>query len=146
MEIKLEELNSGVDYKQYLGLMAQLSVVDIDAVTEDSFEKQLEIIRSNPNHKIIVGKDGLKVVGSITILMEPKFIHNISKVAHIEDVVVDVGYRSGGIGKLLLLKAIEVSKENGCYKAILDCSEKNVGFYQKLGFVVKESQMALYFK
>ena len=33
----------------------------------------------------------------------------------------------------------------GCYKVILDCAEKNVGFYEKLGFLRKEIQMALYF-
>ena len=32
----------------------------------------------------------------------------------------------------------------GCYKIILDCAEKNVGFYQRCGFSAKEIQMALY--
>jgi len=32
----------------------------------------------------------------------------------------------------------------GCYKIILDCNDKNVGFYQKCGFKQKEIQMALY--
>jgi len=40
------------------------------------------------------------------------------------------------------LKAIGFAQ--GCYKIILDTSEKNVGFYQKSGFVTKEVQMALY--
>jgi hypothetical protein len=34
----------------------------------------------------------------------------------------------------------------GCYKVILDCAEKNVGFYEKLGFVRKEVQMAHYYQ
>ena len=38
-----------------------------------------------------------------------------------------------------------LAKRSGCYKVILDCAEKNVGFYEKLGFVKKEIQMALYF-
>jgi len=32
----------------------------------------------------------------------------------------------------------------GCYKIILDCSEKNVPFYEKCGFKKKEVQMAFY--
>ena len=33
----------------------------------------------------------------------------------------------------------------GCYKIILDCSVKNVPFYEKCGFVEKEREMALYY-
>lgn len=32
----------------------------------------------------------------------------------------------------------------GCYKVILDCSEDNVRFYERCGFVRKEVQMAAY--
>ena len=38
-----------------------------------------------------------------------------------------------------------LGQRSGCYKVILDCAEKNVGFYEKLGFLRKEIQMALYF-
>ncbi len=40
---------------------------------------------------------------------------------------------------------MHICKGQGCYKVILDCSEKNEGFYAKLGFQRKELQMALYF-
>jgi glucosamine-phosphate N-acetyltransferase len=39
-----------------------------------------------------------------------------------------------------------VGKTVGCYKVILDCSEKNVPFYEKCGFTVKEKQMVVYFE
>lgn len=32
----------------------------------------------------------------------------------------------------------------GCYKIILDCSVKNVPFYEKCGFAEKEREMVLY--
>jgi glucosamine-phosphate N-acetyltransferase len=32
----------------------------------------------------------------------------------------------------------------GCYKIILDCSEKNVQFYEKCGFKKKEVEMVWY--
>ncbi len=101
-------------------------------------------ILSNPNHKIIVAKCDDIIVGSITILIEPKIIHDLSYVAHIEDVIVDSNYRSYGIGGELVKKAIEISKQYGCYKVILDCNEKNINFYQKHGFVKKEIQMVNY--
>ena len=39
---------------------------------------------------------------------------------------------------------VHLGKELGCYKVILDCSQKNVPFYEKCGFKVKEVQMAVY--
>jgi GNAT superfamily N-acetyltransferase len=39
-----------------------------------------------------------------------------------------------------------IAKAQGCYKVILDCDEKNQGFYEKLGFKKKEVQMAYYFE
>ena len=35
---------------------------------------------------------------------------------------------------------------NNCYKIILDCSDKNVAFYQKCGYIRKGAQMAMYAK
>jgi Acetyltransferase (GNAT) family len=36
---------------------------------------------------------------------------------------------------------LQAAKEEGCYKAILDCSQNNIGFYEKCGLVPKEIQM-----
>lgn len=33
------------------------------------------------------------------------------------------------------------AQSQGCYKAILDCSDSNVPFYEKCGFTQKEVQM-----
>lgn len=33
---------------------------------------------------------------------------------------------------------------SGCYKIVLNCVERNVGFYQRCGFSTKEVQMVLY--
>ncbi|MEM3062065.1 MAG: GNAT family N-acetyltransferase, partial [Nitrososphaerota archaeon] len=106
--------------------------------------KHLQIINSNPFHKIIVAKHRDKIVGSITILIEPKMIHNLSYVAHIEDVVVDKDYRNRGIGKLLMNEAIKIAHIHHCYKIILNCAEDREEFYRKYGFFRKEIQMAYY--
>ena len=87
-------------------------------------------------------KDSKKIVGSITVLIEEKLIHNYSKVAHIEDVVVDESMRGFGLGKKLL--EIAESECDGCYKIILDCSNENVKFYEKCGYEWKGNEMARY--
>ena len=80
------------------------------------------------------------------------------KIGHIEDVVVDSSYRGFNLGLKLLLfwshwkfdlsriiqELRRVGEAAGCYKVILDCSEKNVGFYERCGFVRKEVCMAWY--
>jgi glucosamine-phosphate N-acetyltransferase len=85
-----------------------------------------------------------KVIGTITILIEEKFIHNLSSVCHIEDLVVDIEYRERGIGRFLIEHCIEYVRKINCYKIILDCCECNINFYQKFGFKKMNVQMALY--
>lgn len=54
--------------------------------------------------------------------------------------------RGKGLGRHLVKKLVDISRTEGCYKVILDCAEKNVGFYEKCGFTRKEVMMALYSK
>ena len=95
---------------------------------------------------VMLDEDKDEIIGNATLLIEPKFIHECSRVGHIEDVVVDPRYQGKGLGKLLVEKLKQVSKDEGCYKVILDCSEKNRTFYEKCGFENKNLQMSYYFK
>ncbi|KAI9493895.1 acyl-CoA N-acyltransferase [Zychaea mexicana] len=85
-----------------------------------------------------------KVVAAGTIFVERKFVHNNGLVGHIEDIAVDGNQQ----GKKLGLRIIETLKyigaKKGCYKVILDCSAKNIPFYEKCGFTQKEYEMAWY--
>ena len=85
------------------------------------------------------------IIATGTIILEPKFIHNNGTVGHIEDIVVDKDKNGLGIGKKLIDDLVNIAKNSGCYKVILNCSETNVGFYEKAGFKLKDRQMALYF-
>jgi glucosamine-phosphate N-acetyltransferase len=85
------------------------------------------------------------IVGSVTIFIETKIIHNFGKVAHIEDVIVDNTYRGKGLGQILVRKCIDYAQIHNCYKIILNCSDENIPFYEKCGFSKKESEMTLYF-
>jgi glucosamine-phosphate N-acetyltransferase len=98
---------------------------DIDKKVYDN----IYVIYNNDNNT--------EIVGCITILIEPKIIHDSGKVAHIEDVVVDEKWRGKGIGKRMIEWAVNKAKSEGCYKVILDCDESNVSFYEKCGFKPK---------
>ena len=95
----------------------------------------LQKIKSNPNHIIFVAVLGDKVVGSTTLLIEPKFIHDGGLVGHIEDVVVNKEFQGQKIGEKVILAALEYAKNAGCYKTVLDCLDDVKPFYEKLGFI-----------
>ena len=101
----------------------------------------LKEIKANPNHIIHVALLENKVVGTATLFIEPKFIRNLGRVGHIEDVAVNGDYEQKGIGKKIIQSLLEVAEHKGCYKTILDCDDKVIGFYEKLGFVEKEKEM-----
>jgi len=96
----------------------------------------LKRIGNDRNYRIIVAEDKLnrQVIGTATLLIEQKFIHNGGKVGHIEDVVTRKGYEGKGIGKKVIEELIKIARENECYKVILDCNEKVMEFYEKMGF------------
>jgi glucosamine-phosphate N-acetyltransferase len=107
-------------------------------VIATELHKEEDYTRDNINHV-------QTIVGSVTIFIETKIIHNFGKVAHIEDVIVDNACRGKGLGKLIVTKCIDYARTHNCYKIILNCSDENIHFYEKCGFSKKESEMTLYF-
>ena len=91
--------------------------------------------------KIIVCHIDNKIIGTGTIIYEPKIIHGGKKVGHIEDVVVSPEYRGLRVATTILKMLIEDSRTNDCYKVILDCNNDNIPFYEKIGFINKNAQM-----
>ncbi len=113
------------------------NLAEVGGISEDQ-ENAKEVLReitSYPFCKIFVAvKNDGEIVGSNTLLIEQKFIHNGGKVGHIEDVVTKKGYEGLGIGTALVGKSLRFARQMKCYKVILDCSEENVPFYRKIGF------------
>jgi len=95
----------------------------------EDFKKN--ILKFNSNTKIFIGSIENKIVAMGTLVIEQKIIHGFGKVAHIEDIVVDLDSRGKGIGTKLINHLISKAKEYGCYKTILNCSKELVQFYSK---------------
>ncbi|CAO0800761.1 unnamed protein product [Mucor circinelloides] len=96
-------------------------------------------------HTITITEDAKdQVVAVGTILVERKFVHKNGLVGHIEDIAVNSNQQGKKLG-LRIIQALKfIGAQRGCYKVILDCSEKNVPFYEKCGFKQKEVEMAWY--
>ena len=81
-------------------------------------------------------EDNGKEIGRCFIYLIKNDLHE-EPYALLEDVFVDEDFRGRGIGTELVKKAIEISKELGCYKIIATSRferEKIHEWYQKLGF------------
>ncbi len=126
---ELEEKDLANGFLTTLDSLRETSSMNNDKVVE-IFKK----IKSNPEHHIIVAEINGKVIGTTTLLIEPKFIHQGGLVGHIEDVVVDKNFQGKKIGEKIIKYVLEFSKNYGCYKTILDCSDNVKPFYEKLGF------------
>jgi len=111
-----------------------------------SFEKFNDIFNNLDNNTYIyVIEYDEKIIASGTLLIEQKFIHGGGKVGHIEDVIVDQKIRGEGLGRKITNYLVEEAKKQGCYKTILNCSHKNIGFYEKFGFKNNEVEMRIDF-
>ncbi len=126
-ELRKDDLWNG--FLTTLDSLRQASDIDRN-IAEKIFEK----INSNPDHLIVVAELDGKIVGTTTLLIEPKFIHRGGFVGHIEDVVVDKNFERQKIGEKIMKYILEFAKSRGCYKTILDCTDDVKPFYEKLGF------------
>lgn len=103
-------------------------------ISKEKAKEIFEKVNSNQDHIIAVAEFGEKIVGSATLLIEQKFIHNGGLVGHIEDVVVDKNFQGQKIGEKIMIYLLKIAKNRGCYKTILDCTDEVKPFYEKLGF------------
>jgi len=126
-EIEESDLEKG--FLETLDFLRNASDLDKNKANEI-----LKKIKQNSNHIIHVAVDDNKIVGSTTLLVEQKFIHDGGLVGHIEDVVVRKDYEGRGIGIKLVTSMLERAKEKNCYKTILDCNDDVKQFYERIGF------------
>lgn len=80
------------------------------------------------------GKETGDVAAVGTIFIEQKMIHGGALTGHIEDIAVNGKYQGMKLGKKLIDHLSDFGLSNGCYKIILDCAEKNIGFYEKCSY------------
>ena len=158
-----------IEKRGFLDVLENLVPVGLDRIRAKQI---LQEIKSNPLHKIFVAqeeegieqqqqeqqaqtqtqedidkKKKTKVVGTTTLLVEPKFIHKGMRVGYIEDVSVRKGYDGLGIGSQLITYATQdaISVE-GCGKILLYCSKNTMPFYEKLGYKLVDDAFLMKFE
>lgn len=131
-DIKIRKLQKKDIYNGFL--------LSLDSLRQSSHMKPakanaiFEKISKNPHQVIYVAVQGSQVIGSASILIEQKFIHDGGKVGHIEDVSVRKEFQGMGVGQKVVKALLEHAQKEGCYKTILDCTDDLIPFYKKIGF------------
>ncbi len=125
----------------------------------ESYVKAFEEIEADKNNELIVAllsepeavATGLNetVVGTLQITFTPSISFQGGKRATVESVRVDEKYRGQGIGKELMLWAIERAKKENCIAMQLTTNSDRQDahrFYENLGFKGSHLGMKLYLK
>ncbi|PHH81571.1 hypothetical protein CDD82_457 [Ophiocordyceps australis] len=133
------------DYdKGFLDCLRVLTTVG--DISREAFEAQYNRMKKREGYYIvIIENDKGKVAATGALIVEHKFIHNLSAVGHIEDIAVAKEEQGNKLGRLLIQSLDHIAQGAGCYKTILDCSEGNMGFYIKCGYRFAGLEMAHYF-
>merc|ERR1711879_61854 len=122
-------------------------LTEVGNVSKEQFARRFnEFRQQGDTYFVVVCEDLAKrqVAGCAPLMVEKKIIHDCGSCGHIEDVVVDSTYRGKNLGLKLIQHLRVIGERLGCYKIILDCSEKNVPLYERTGFTKKEVQMVCY--
>jgi len=126
----------------------ELAYTDYNQVIEiwkksfsNNFDKNINTTYlSDPSSVTLVSVDNYTITGVASLHIIKKLTRTLGL---IEDVAVNENYRGKGIVKKLVEKLIEIASEKGCDKTVLNSSEKNSEFYEKIGFEKNEIQMII---
>ena len=118
------------DYQEYITLINNFRECNI---SKDEFINILEKIKINGN--IYIYKIDNKIAGTISLLLEQKFIHNGAIYGYIEDLFVAETYRNLGIGSKLISFVIEKARKiKKCRIIKLNSNLQLIKFYKKKNF------------
>jgi len=137
---------ASTDYSRgHLEVLKVLSKVsDPGAVAYQTHFTNMRLATNTYFPIVILNKSSDKIVGVGTVFMERKFLRGLGIVGHIEDIAVDEREQGKKIGLRIIQALVGISESLGSYKTILNCSDKNIPFYEKCGFEKKENEMAKY--
>jgi glucosamine-phosphate N-acetyltransferase len=121
----------------YLELMQEFSNYKKD-VSREVFE---QYVANSVDRRIMVLRNtDQKIIGAGTIFKIEK-LHN-NAIGQIEDVMISEQYRGKGLGKFIVRNLTQIGLDDFlCYKVVLNCLDKNIGFYDKCDFETTGVQM-----
>ncbi len=108
-----------------------------EVLTIEQAETLFQKMMSYPNYKVYVAANEDEVIGTFALLIMDNLAHIGTPSAVVEDVVVSDAFQGKGIGKKMMIFAMEKCTEAGCYKLVLSSNLKRHeahAFYESLDF------------
>lgn len=112
----------------------------------ESYIKAFREIEADPNNELIVAELDGDVVGTMQLTFTPSISFQGGRRCTVESVRIDEKYRSKGIGREMMLWAIDRAKEKGCVSMQLTTNSDRTDahrFYANLGFSASHIGMKL---
>jgi GNAT superfamily N-acetyltransferase len=112
----------------------------------ESYFSAFEQIDRDPNHELIVAEQSGEVIGTLHMMFLPSLSYQGGMRAQVESVRVDGRLRNQGIGREMMLWAIERARQHGCHLMQLTSHKSRTDahhFYERLGFTISHAGMKL---
>jgi len=125
------------DLDAVLRLYASIGAPTDRSLDRDEALALFDRIAADPDQHIYVALVDTRLVGTFMLAILPNLAHGGAPVAIVESVVVDPEWRGRGLGRRMMLWAIETSRRAGCYKLALSSNVARTDahrFYERLGF------------
>lgn len=94
-------------------------------------------MKKYPNYKVYVAVIDGVVIGTFALLIMDNLANMGKSSGIVEDLVVHTDWQKKGIGRQMMQFAMQICRQNNCYKLVLSCNikrKKAHNFYKNLGF------------
>jgi GNAT superfamily N-acetyltransferase len=141
MEVFMSENIRLINYdelSELINLYKQLQPNDPDVYENSALKDTWDLIYNNPNlYYIVVEVDG-RIVSSCNIAIVKNLTRNLRPYGLVENVITDSNYRKKGYASKAINMAMDIAKDNNCYKVMLltgSKREETLKFYEQAGFI-----------
>ena len=124
------------DLDTLMDLYVQLSPIN-EGLPAQKRDEIWEQIQNDDKITYLGAYENDQLIATCFLTIIPNFSNQGRSIGFIENVVTDEKWRGKGVGSQLLKKAIELAKEQNCYKVFLESGITRTGahdFYRSLGF------------
>ena len=115
----------------------------------ESYYSAFEAISNDPNNDLIIVECNGERAGFLQLTIIPYMTYTGRPRGMIEGVRIDKAHQGQGIGRELILHAIEKARSRHCHLVQLTSDKKRdraISFYESLGFIATHEGMKLHFK
>ena len=124
------------DLDTLMDLYVQLSPIN-EGLPAQKRDEIWEQIQNDDKITYLGAYENDQLIATCFLTIIPNFSNQGRPIGFIENVVTDEKWRGKEVGSQLLKKAIELAKEQNCYKVFLESGITRTGahdFYRSLGF------------